>query len=294
MKKKAKFGLMFLVLSVLVFNIGSEVVHAGDVLNMVIMVSEDPATEAPKYAALAEYLKVNIDGIDGIELETAKDYPTAVSMFESGEVDGMFSGSFVAAIFIKKGVAVPVVRPVSLEGVSTYKALIVAPEGTSQFKDATDFKGKSVAYCALASSGEVFARALIGGDAPEDHYTPMIMKSHDIAARAVMVGDADYAIVKNLAYKDGAAHPGTMVIGSDSAENPNNTLILTPKIYAKYGQAIEQALTAVEHQDSQKAKDLKDAFKIKGFTKTTEADFIHTYENLKKAKIDGETFDFKW
>jgi len=266
----------------------------GDNLNFVIMVSKNPETESPKYAALADYLKLHLENIDNIKLQTAADYPAAVGMFKSGEVDGMFSGSFVAAIFIKKGVAVPVVRPVTKEGVSMYKALIIAQEGKPEIKNFRDLDGKKIAYCALASSGEVFIRGLIKGDKPEDHYTPMIMKSHGVAVKAVMSGDADVAVVKDLVYGDGVDFPGTIIVGADSAGNPNNTLIMRPTIYEKYGQSIEEALSAVENDDSPAAVALKNVFNIKGFVKTNDNDFVHTFENLKKAKINAVNFNFKW
>ncbi|MBF0483118.1 MAG: PhnD/SsuA/transferrin family substrate-binding protein [Candidatus Omnitrophica bacterium] len=289
-----KKNLKLVVLVLMIFYFGSSQVFAGDVLKFVIMVSDDPAQEAHKYAFLADYIKTNVSGIDDIKLETAQDYPMAVDMFKSGAVDGMFAGSFVAAVFIKKGYAVPVVRPVSNEGVSTYKAIVVARTGTPVFNGLSDLKNKNVAYCALASSGEVFVRGLTEGENPNKFLTPQITSNHISAIRAVINQRADYAIVKNLTYKNGNEFPGTVQVGEDSAENPNNTMILTKKTYEKYGKSIEEALTQLETQSSPTAQNLKESFKAKGFIKTTEQDFEHTFALMEKAKVNPLTFNFDW
>jgi len=267
--------------------------RAGDVLKMVVMASKSPEVEARKYKALTRFLEHHMEGIDNIELEVAEDYPAAVRMFQSGNVDGMFSGSFVAAVFIQKGIAVPVSRPLLKTGASTYRAFIIAPSGSSRFSDISEFKDKKIAYCALASSGEIFARGLLGGVRPEDHYTPMIVKSHSAAVKAVMAGDADFAIVKDLVYW-ASDYPETVVVGGDRGANPNNTLIVTPEVYGKYGVALEEALSEVELDTDDEAHELREVFNARGFIKTTEADFAGTYENMEKAKIDAETFDFTW
>ncbi|MBF0531953.1 MAG: PhnD/SsuA/transferrin family substrate-binding protein [Candidatus Omnitrophica bacterium] len=283
-----------ILLGAMIFFFSVERAIAGEVLKFVIMVSDKPAEEAPKYAALAKYIKTSVLGIGEIKLETAQDYAAAAAMFKSGSVDGMFAGSFVAAVFIKQGAAVPVVRPVLENDVSTYKAIIVALNGTPAFTGPADLKGKKVAYCAYASSGEVFARSLIEGADPKTFFTPLIKASHSSALQDVILKRADYAIVKNLTYKDGAAYPGTIVAGGDTAENPNNTLILAKKTYDKYGAQIETALVQVAISADPAAQELKKLFKAKGFVKTTAGDFEHTYSIMANAKIDPATFNFNW
>ena len=77
----------------------SSAAFAADTLHFVIMSSEDPKKEGPKYAALAQYLNAGSPGIGDIQLRVAKDYTEASKLFQGGEVEGMFSGSFVAGIF---------------------------------------------------------------------------------------------------------------------------------------------------------------------------------------------------
>jgi len=267
---------------------------AADTLHFVIMSSADPKKEGPKYAALAEYLKAGAPGIGDIQLRVAKDYPEAVKLFQGGEVEGMFSGSFVAGMFIKKEVAKPIARPVLNNGATMYKAVIVAKEGTKLFAGIDDFRGKKVAYTLLASSGEAYARGLLpAGEKPESVYTPVPAASHQIAINAVQSGAADYAVVKNLVW-DPAKFPGLVQVGEDKGENPNNTLIMSNAAADKHGEDVRRILLKIESDTGAQAMDVKKLFGVKAFVTTTNADFKHTFGIFEKANINPTTFDFKF
>lgn len=288
MKKIAALMCLALVLA------GASAALAAETLQFVIMSSEDPKKEGPKYAALAEYLKSGVPGVTDIQLRVAKDYPEAAKLFQNSEVDGMFSGSFVAGIFIKKGVARPIARPVLSNGATTYKAYVIAKEGTPRFAGIGDFRGKRVAYTLLASSGEVFVRALLpAGEKPEAVYTPVPAASHLIAINAVQGGAADYAVVKNMVW-DPAKFPGLALVGEDQGENPNNTLILSNAAADRHGDAIKRQLLKLEADPGVQAAEVKRLFGIKAFVPTAVADFVHTFEILEKAHIDAKTFAFSF
>lgn len=265
---------------------------AGETLRLVIMASEDQAVEGRRYAVLSRYIASRSDEIDNIELKVAADYGHAVRLFQSGDVDGMIAGSFVAAVFIRKGIATPVMRPLLESGVSTYRALIITRKGFAPFHEIEDLRGKTVAYCALATAGEIFVRSLLGaGTKPEDYFTPVIASSHGAAIKAVEDGKADYAIAKNLAW-DEDRHPALKVVGGDSAENPNMTLILNNDAYAQWGARIRKILLLLEYNQSEEATLVKKAFGIRGFIDTAPSSFEHTFGILDRAGIDPATFDF--
>jgi len=265
---------------------------AADTLHFVIMSSEDPKKEGPKYAALAEYLNAGSAGVGAIQLRVAKDYPEAAKLFQSAEVDGMFSGSFVAGIFLKKEVARPIARPVLTNGATTYKAVVIAKAGTKPFTGIGDFRGKKVAYTMLASSGEAFVRGLLApGEKPASVYTPVPSASHLIAINAVQSGAADYAVVKNMVW-DPAKFPGLALVGEDKGENPNNTLIMSNAAAAKHGEDIKRLLLKIEGDAGAQAMEVKKLFGIKGFIPTTVADFSHTFEIFEKAGINAKSFNF--
>lgn len=285
--------LVSLICLVLVFASVS-VALAADTLNFVIMSSEDPKKEGPKYTALAEYLKAGSPGVGDIQLRVAKDYPEAARLFQGDEVDGMFSGSFIAGVFIQKGLAKPIARPVLNNGATMYKAFIIAKEGTKPFEGINDFRGKKVAYTLLASSGEAFARTLLpAGEKPESVYTPVPAASHQIAINAVQSGAADYAVVKNLVW-DPAKFPGLALVGEDKGENPNNTLIMSNAAAGKHGEEIRRVLLKLEADTGALAMEVKKFFGVKAYIPTTNADFSHTFEIFEKAHINAKTFDFSF
>jgi ABC-type phosphate/phosphonate transport system substrate-binding protein len=265
---------------------------AADALQFVIMSSADPKKEGPKYEALGAYLKAAVPTLGDIQLRIAKNYPEAAQLFERGDVEGMFSGSFVAAVFIKKGTARAVARPLGANGVSTYRASIAAKEGTKPFSGIADLKGKKVAYSLLASSGEIYVRSLLGpGVKPETVYTPVPAASHQAALNAVLGGAADYAVFKNTVW-NAEQYKGLVVVGGDTGENPDNTLIMPNAAYAKYGAAIAKALLALEADKGEKAEAVKKAFGCKSFIATGEKDFSHTFTLVDEIGIDAKKFDF--
>ena len=285
----------FLVLVTLAMVLGAAAAaQAADTLHLVIMSAADPKKEGPKFEALSAYLKANSGLFGDIQLRVAKNYPEAAQLFASGEVEGMFAGSFVAGVFIKKEVARPVARPLGTNGVSTYKALVVAKAGAKPFAGIADFKGKRVAYSLLASSGEVFVRSLLpAGEKAEAWYTPVPAPSHQAALKAVEGGAADYAVVKNTIWKP-EEYAGLAVVGSDSGENPDNTLIMPNTAFERYGAEMSRVLLGLESDKGEKAEAVRKAFGARSFIATGPKDFAHTFSILEKARIDAKTFDFSF
>jgi ABC-type phosphate/phosphonate transport system substrate-binding protein len=271
-----------------------------DTINLVVMVSDDPVKEAPKYEALSLYIKGKSKKIEDIKLHIARDYSEAAALFSKGEAQGMFAGSFVGAVLMKKGMAKPVARPLLYDGTSTYRALVVARAGTPAFTGLSDFQSppgtrrKIVAYCALASSGEVFVRSLLPpGVKPEDRFSPYICASHGDALRAVADGVADYAVVKNQVWNS-TGYPGLAVVGGDDRDNPNLTLILTSEAHDRYGDDLSQVLLGLEKDAGEGAQRVKNTFGCKAFLPTTSGDFLHTYFLMERAHVDPKTFDFSF
>ena len=151
----------------------------------------------------------------------AKTYPQAAKMFEKGKVDGMFSGSGIAGCMIIKGLAYPVVRPISMAGWSTYWAVVLAPTGSARFtQNAEYFNNKRVIFCGLASSGEFFYRAIKGDK--EINAKTLKASSHGAAIDALDRGVADIAIVKNRVWDSvKGKYDGIARVGEDPGENPN-------------------------------------------------------------------------
>jgi len=265
---------------------------ASEPLHILVMAPTSAAEELPKYEALSGYLKSVNPLLGDIKLRVADDYPDAARFFKKEGVEGMFSGSFVAAVFIAKGYARPVARTLRADGSSTYGASVVAKAGTPPFGGLADLKGKRVAACPLATAGEVYLRSLLGpGKRPEDVFTPVPVASHQAALEAVAGGAADYAVVKSTVFVP-ERYPGLALVGSDAPGNPDNTFIMTQESYERLGALISKALLGLEADTSEEAKSVKEAFGCAGFVVTTGMDFAPTFSTIRKTGIDLKTFDF--
>jgi ABC-type phosphate/phosphonate transport system substrate-binding protein len=280
----------FLVTSLLLGSVSSA--FAAATLHFVIMSPADPKKEGAKYEALSAYLRSANPLLGDIKLQIAKNYPEAARLFAEGHVEGMFSGSFVASVFIAKGLARPVVRPLSTNGSSTYRTAVAAKKGTPRFGGIADFKGKRVAYCTLASAGDAFAQSLLGsGEKPQDVFTPVPVDSHQAALEAVVSGTADFAVVKSTVFA-AAEYPALVAVEADAGEHPDNTLIMPNDAFEKYGALISRVLLGLQSDTSDKALTVKQSFACKGFIATAGSDFAPTFTLLRKAGVNPKTFDF--
>ena len=250
-----------------------------------IGIMQAKAGDAKKYKPLLDYFKAK--GID-VALKGYSNYPDAAIKFEKGDVDGMFAGSGVAASMMIKEVAYPLIRPVHQGGWSTYWAVIIAPKGSQEFTGDKDFfDGKTITCSSLASSGEFFARSILG--AKRD-----LLKagSHGIALSVLERGTADVAIVKNRVWDaERAKYPDLEEVGKDTGENPDNTLIISYKTDKDAVEKVKTALLELGKNNSPEAEAVKKAMQITSFIPTTETDFSHTLALVKKA---GVTKDFNF
>jgi ABC-type phosphate/phosphonate transport system substrate-binding protein len=253
-----------------------------------IGIMQAQAGDAKKYQPLLDYLAQK--GIPA-SFVTASTYPAAADMFSKGQVDAMFSGSGIAGAMIIKGVADPLVRPVSQEGTSTYWAAVVVKKGGEKFTPTNDyFSGKRVIFTSLASSGEFYFRSLGESKAKE----LMLAASHGAALDALSRDQADVAIVKNRVWdKEKSKYEDLEQVGKDSGENPDNTLIISKKLSKATADKLSTALLGLGNDTSSEAKAVMASMKIEKFIKTTPADFKSTLALLKKAGVN-KSFNFKY
>jgi ABC-type phosphate/phosphonate transport system substrate-binding protein len=247
-----------------------------------ITITQDQRDAAQKYKPLLDYLAKK--GFNPSYVE-AKDYPAAASLFAKGAVDAMFCGSGIAGAFMISELAVPLVRPMNMEGYSTYWAVVLARKGSLLFTGTADyFKGKRVIYTSLASSGEFYFKSLPG--AAKAGAIRLIADSHGDAIEAVETGRADIAIVKNRVW-DSVQHryPNLVMVGEDRGGNPDGTLIVSANMPLSLKAKLAADLLALQSDPSLDAQAVKRSMKITGFIKTTEENFEHTLILLKKAGV---------
>jgi len=256
------------------------VARAADVR---IAIVQAQAGEARKYQPLLDYLARS--GV-AASFVAAPDYRGAAELFAKGNVDAMFGGSGIAGTMMIKGLATPAVRAVGSDGVSSYHAVVVAPRGSPKFSGAPGyFDGKRVIFPALASAGEFFFQS-VGRSRPA-----AILKaaSHGAAIDALARGQADVAIVKNHVWnKEKARYPALEEVGADSGENPDGSLIISPKLAPETALKIAATLLALAGDGSPAAAAAKDSLRIRGYVAATEKDFAHTLAMLRKAGVTRE------
>jgi len=255
-----------------------------------VVTTQDKTGEARKYKELIDYLAKK--GVD-MHFEAARDYVSAAEMFSRGGVDAMFSGSGVAGIMILKGLADPVVRPVSKDGTSTYWAVVIAKKGAPKFSGTAEyFKGKKVILTSLASSGEIYLHSIQG--APRAAAEIMKASSHGAALDALNSGVADVAIVKNRVWDaEKGKYPGLELVGQDKEENPDGTLIVSKKMKQETRNKIASVLTGLDQDLSAEAAAVRNVLGIREYVSTKKEDFRHTLELLKKAGVT-KNFNFKF
>ena len=267
---------------------------AAETLHFLVMSPTDPEREAEKYESLSAYLRDANPLLGDIKLRVAQSFPEAARLFEQGDIEGMFSASFVAAVFIARGVARPVARPLRADGGSTYSTLVVAKRGAAPYRSLADLAGKRVAYCRLASAGEVYLRSLLGpGGKLESACLPVPVDTHQAALEAVQAGAADYAVVKNTVFAP-ARYPGLAVAGADDAQHPDNTFVMPREAFDKVGALISRALLGLGEDPGEKAEAARQAFGCTGFVPTVGTDFGRTFVLLRRAGVDPKTFAFSW
>jgi ABC-type phosphate/phosphonate transport system substrate-binding protein len=249
-----------------------------------IGITQAQAGDARRYQALLTYLSSK--GVSA-SFVTAPDYRAAADMFAGGKVDAMFGGSGLSGTMIIKGLAEPVLRPVTIDGVSTYAAVVVAPKGAARFDGAGRyFDGKRVIFAPLATAGEFFFRSL----GPSKPASVLKAASHGAAIDALARGQADVAVVKNhVGAKEQAKYPALVSVGGDRGENPDTTLIVSQKLDAPTAKRLSELLLAIDKDGQPGAIAAREALAIRGFVPTSQKDFAHTLDLLRKA---GVTRDF--
>jgi ABC-type phosphate/phosphonate transport system substrate-binding protein len=257
----------------------------GKIIRMAVI--QDKHTESSKYLALEKYLEKK--GFR-IIVHPYSNYPSAATGFFEGNVDFMFSGSAIAGIYMLKNLAYPILRPVTTGGWSTYSAVVIAPKGFAEFTgDIRFFEGKKVAGCALASSGEFYLRS---AGVANSHI--VVSLTHTEALEKLQDGKVDLAVVKNRVWEASSyRYPSLECVGSDSAEHPNATLMVSSKTDQGKVERLKKALLELENDHSKIAIETKNTMGIKGFIPTSKRDFIQTLRLLEKAGV-SEAFQFEY
>jgi ABC-type phosphate/phosphonate transport system substrate-binding protein len=242
----------------------------------------DNPVVAKKYYTLANYIKAN--GLD-TTIHKFTRYNHAIKAFSDHKLDAMISGSGVAGILILKDIAYPILRPLNVQGWSTYRAVIISHKGSKKYnKRSAFFNNKSVAATELASSGEFFIKSINNSS-----LTMLPVGSHLLALRSLARGVSDIAIIKNRVWDSVFLHyPQLEKVGEVLGSNPNNPLMISRQTDLQAVNKIRAILQKLEFDDSKLALQVKQQLQIEKYIVTTLDDFKYTIKLLQRAGVTKE------
>lgn len=138
------------------------------------------------------------------ELKLGKTYADTLNFLVQGIVDVASMGAVTYLEAHKKFGAVPILRPLNLNGEPFYQSITIVRKD-SPINDLTELKNKSFAFASIKStSGNLFPRYYLAkqGIHLKDLKKYVNLAHHDSVARAVLKGEFDAGAVKDvIAYK---------------------------------------------------------------------------------------------
>lgn len=250
-----------------------------------------------RFKLLGEYLSKK-SGIT-VEFTILSRYGNIVERFTAEKMDGAFFGSFTGALAIKKLGVVPLVRPVNLDGTSTYHGyLFVRKDGG--INNVKDMKNKKMAYVDKATTaGYLFPVAYLkeNGIKDTDHFfsETLFTGSHDAAIDAVLNRKADVGAAKHSIYdrvrKQDPRVDSELIILAESTRVPSNGLCVRKDLSESLKNKLKSALLGL-HSDPGGNEVLLQFGALK-FIETTAKDYHPVFEMAKKARIDVMTYDYR-
>ena len=252
--------------------------------------------QSERFKPLMEYLTKKT----GIKFRTKmlRQYGDTVDNFNDLQLDGAFFGSFTAVLALNKLNVEPIVRPVNLDGTSTYHGHIFVRKD-SGIKSVKDMKGKTIAFVDKATTaGYLFPLAYfrfngivdIGNYFEEYYFTG----SHDAAINAVLNNKADIGAAKNTVYdklrKENPKIDEELLILVESEKVPSNGLFIKKTLSDNFMNKLKKILLNIDKDPEGKIV-LEKLGAIK-FIDTSDADYIGVINIIRKAGIDINRYDY--
>jgi phosphonate transport system substrate-binding protein len=249
-----------------------------------------------RFKLLGEYLSKKT-GFK-VEFTILSRYGNIVERFSTEKMDGAFFGSFTGALAIKKLGVVPLVRPVNLDGTSTYHGfLFVRKDGG--IRKVNDMKNKRMAFVDKATTaGYLFPLAYLKekGIKDPDHFfrETLYTGSHDAAINAVLnrqadVGAAKHSIYERIRELDPRVDRELLIL-AESPRVPSNGLLVRSGLPESIKAKLKSVLLGL-HSDPD-GKIVLMQFGALKFIETTANDYHPVFEMAKKSGIDIMSYDY--
>jgi len=233
-----------------------------------------------------------------VEFTILSRYGNIVDRFTAEKLDGAFFGSFTGALAIKKLGVVPLVRPVNLDGTSTYHGYLFARKD-SGIKGVKEMRNKKMAFVDKATTaGYPFPLAYLKESGVKDtnHFfsETFFTGSHDAAISAVLNQKADVGAAKHSVYDRERKHDprvdNELYIIAKSSSVPSNGFCVRSDLPAPLKNKLKSALLGL-HADPG-GKVVLEQFGALRFIETTTRDYQPVFEMARKIGFDITTYNY--
>jgi len=259
-------------------------------LRVLLVPEKNTFEQHRRYKYITDYLSKKMEM--NITVEIMADYGEITFAFLEGRADAGFFGSFSYVLTHVKAGIEPLVRPVWLDGNSTYRGYIFVRKdsGITSFKD---MKNKSLVLVDKATTaGYIFQRFYFNynGITNMDDYFSRISfaRSHDAAAWAVYSGEADIGGAKNHIFNSlKEEYPDfkeQMLVLAESPEVPSNGLAVSKDLNPAIKLRLRMLLLAL-HETAEGQEVLRNFGALK-FIETTNDDYEVLYNMVKELGIN--------
>ncbi len=250
-----------------------------------------------RYIALRQYLSDRMGVV--VNFTSLSRYGNIIERFSSEKMDGAFFGSFTYGLAHDQIGVEPIVRPVNLDGTSTYHGYIFV-RSDSGIRKVADMRGKRFAFVDHATTaGYLFPLAWFHEKGIDDLKTYLgdfyFAGSHDAAIQAVLNRDADIGAAKNTIYDQLATeNPRVrkeLVIVASSDVVPQNCLAVRKDLDPELKSSLRKILLTMDKE--KEGKEVLRRFGARGFIETNEHDYAYLYRLSAEVGINMKTYKYR-
>ncbi len=265
-------------------------------LSLGLIPEQDIFSQKKRYEPLVDYLSRKT-GVT-ITLKVLSRYGNIIDNFLANELDAAFFGSFTGALVVKKLGVIPIARPESPDGTSTYYGLIFVRKD-SGIKNAKDMKGKRFAFVDKATTAgwllPLYYFKQNGIDNCKDWLGEMYFAgTHEDAIYDVQKGKADIGAAKNTVFYRLARLDkrilGELEILTTSPKVPENALAVRKDLEEPLRKKLTEALLQMEHDPE--GQQILSSFEAVRFVATTEQDYAPVFAFAERIGLDLAAYDY--
>lgn len=250
-----------------------------------------------RYQSLRKYLHDKLGVV--VNFTSLSRYGNIIDHFTAEKLDAAFFGSFTYGLAHNQIEVEPVVRPVNLDGSSTYHGYIFVRRD-SGIRAAEDMKGKRFAFVEKATTaGYLFPLAFFKEKGIDDIHgylgESFFTGSHDAAILAVLNREADIGAAKNTIYDQMAGENSRvdkeLMILAASKVVPQNCLAVRRDLDPELKKALKQAL--LDMDKSPEGQEALQRFGARAFIETRDSDYAYLYKLTTAVKMNLKIYRYE-